>query len=68
VPNVTFHAPLSDTYRNCLTWLTNHRGKFDRFRCQNGLVKLFGDGPDRWSTAAAEGLLRALSNHWDAWQ
>lgn len=68
VPNTAFWAPLSDAYRNCLTWLTAHRGTFDDFRCQNGLVDLFGDGPDRWSTAEAEGLLGALSNQWDTWQ
>lgn len=68
VPNAAFWAPLSDAYRNCLTWLTAHSGTFDGFRCQNGLVDLFGDGPDRWSTAAAEGLLRALTNQWETWQ
>jgi hypothetical protein len=68
VPNATFWAPLSDAYRSCLTWLTTNRGKFDGFQCQNGLVKLFGDAPDRWSTVAAEGLLRVLSDQWDTWQ
>jgi hypothetical protein len=68
VPNATFRAPLSDAYRNCLTWLTAHRDRFDGFQCQNELVKLFGDGPDRWSTAAAGGLLQSLSDQWDIWQ
>jgi len=68
VPDATFWAPLSGAYRGCLTWLTAHRGEFDDFRCQNKLVKLFGDSPDRWSTAAAEGLLQALTGQWDTWQ
>jgi Nucleotidyltransferase domain len=68
VPNATFWAPLSHAYRDCLTWLTAHRDKFDGFQCQNELVKLFGDAPDRWSTTAAEDLLQALSDQWDTWQ
>jgi hypothetical protein len=67
VPDDCFRADLDRAYHECLDWLLAHRGEFGSFKCQNRLVKLFGNGRDQWSTASGEALLVALTNQWDTW-
>jgi predicted nucleotidyltransferase len=64
VPDDEYRVPLPKAYCNAVTWLDKcRRERPDEFAglfCQNGLVALFGDGPDQWSAETAGQLIEAL--------
>jgi hypothetical protein len=64
VPDDEYRTALPQAYCNAVTWLdTCRRDRPDEFAdlsCQNGLVPLFGPGPDQWEIKDAEKLIGAL--------
>lgn len=64
VPDADYRAPLPEAFRNAVRRLDECRrddpNGFAAMTCQNGLVALFGDGPDQWTVAAAGTFLDAL--------
>jgi hypothetical protein len=64
VPDDEYRVALVDAYHNAVAWLDRcrrHRpDEFAGLMCQNGLVALFGDGPDQWTVKQAEAFVEAL--------
>ncbi len=64
VPDDDYRTALPKAYDNAVSWLDACRRErpteFAGLSCQNGLVPLFGTGPDQWSVEAAGQLIDAL--------
>ena len=56
----TFRQPLHKAYADCVNWLYEKRNSMTNFTCQNGLIRLFGDGRDQWQLKAARHLIDTL--------
>jgi predicted nucleotidyltransferase len=63
LPDEVFTAPLPSAVRRSVAVLLARAedGRLRRFRCQNELVDLFGDGPDQWDVPAATAVVTALN-------
>lgn len=62
VPDEVFTASMPSAVRKSVAWLHARAedGGLRRFRCQNELVDLFGDEPDRWDLQTAKAVVEAL--------
>ncbi|MDR7273595.1 hypothetical protein J2S41_000373 [Catenuloplanes atrovinosus] len=63
VPDHVYRAAASfpDAYRGALGWLRRcDRETFAELRCQNGMNRLFGAGPDQWDPAGAGRIIDVL--------
>ena len=65
VPDHLFKRKLAPTYAGILDWLTT--AKLREFRCQNGLVPLFGQQREQWTVAKAQAFVKAMQELWDTW-
>lgn len=65
VPNAQFGGNYQETFCNVVNWLS--AADLNRFICQNGLLSLFGNTPEQWSTEAARSLVNALIGLWNNW-
>lgn len=65
IDNAVFWQPLHVAYPACVEWLHDHRADLPEFVCQNGLVKLFGDGRQLWNVESALKLIAALREQLD---
>ena len=63
VPNHLFKRKQAATYHGILNWLetTNLKG----FKCQNGRVRLFGEGREQWTVDKARAFVKGLQKLWD---
>ena len=64
VPDGLFGPKLAPAYTGILDWLK--KAQLEDFKCQNGLVDLFGPGREQWSVRKARTFLRALQQLWKA--
>jgi hypothetical protein len=61
VPNQEYEADrVRSAYEKVITWLANNTGDIERWKCQNGIVQIFGDHPEAWSVQAAQKFIFAL--------
>jgi hypothetical protein len=60
IEDAVFRQPLYKAYPACVNWLDKSRNALDGFMCQNGLIKLFGDGGHQWRAESARRLIDAL--------
>lgn len=68
VPSELFGDTYRDTYLQCLAWLARNLDDASRpysMTCQNGVVSLFGTGPDQWTIAAAKRFVGAMLELWE---
>ena len=64
VPVRLFAPKLAPTYTGVLDWLK--KANLNEFQCQNGVVRLFGAGPEQWTVKRARAFVRALQGLWEA--
>lgn len=67
VPDPLFRGPLPDAAHAVTTWLADRSAAsgWSSLRCQNGLVDLFGRGPDQWDADTAGAVVRCLRDLFD---
>jgi hypothetical protein len=65
VPDPCFTAGMQDTF----VAVVNHLSKnvIDGYRCQNGLLPLFGTASTQWNTGDAHALIESLIRLWNEW-
>ncbi len=66
VPDGCFGVSYRDTFCNVVNWL--HESDFSKFVCQNGLVWLFGNTPEQWSSENAKQFVDVMIALWNNWQ
>ena len=64
VPDNLFAPNLAPTYTGILDWLK--KAQLKDFKCQNGLVDLFGPGQEQWTQKKARAFVKALHQLWEA--
>ncbi|BBH70715.1 nucleotidyltransferase [Actinoplanes sp. OR16] len=58
-------AQAADGAIECLyEWCHDDRPAFEALPCQNGLIPIFGDGPDQWEAGRGVSAIDALSEAW----
>jgi hypothetical protein len=64
VPDRLLRGDLPEALRAAFTWLVkqSERPGWKRLKCQNEIVDLFGDGPDRWDEDTARNVVTALDD------
>jgi hypothetical protein len=65
VPDACFTSGMQDTYKAVVTHLV--KNVIDGYRCQNGLLNLFGPLSTQWNTGDAHALIDALVKLWNEW-
>ena len=65
VPDGLFAPKLAPTYTGILDWMKT--AKLKDFKCQNGLVPLFGPQPEQRSVKKARAFVKGLQKMWDTW-
>lgn len=62
VPNELFYGQLPDVMRATTEWLVDRSESsgWSKQKCQNGIVDLFGGGPDQWDPDTAGEVVAAL--------
>jgi hypothetical protein len=60
VPDACYRTKLPQAYRQSVQWLVQHADQLGDMRCQNGIVRMFGNHPEAWSIDAAHRLITAL--------
>lgn len=65
VPDACFMVGMQDTYKSVATHLVQNA--IDGYRCQNGLLNLFGPLSTQWNTGDAHALIDALVKLWNEW-
>jgi len=67
-PNDKFGHNYQCSFHSLLSWL-NGLGDNDmnQLLCQNGLIGLFGNSPEQWSTMKAQRLISSLTGLWNNW-
>ena len=65
VPDSLFAPKLAPTYTGILDWLKT--AKLNDSKCQNGQVRLFGQGREQWTVKKARAFVKALQEMWDTW-
>ncbi|MBI5842214.1 MAG: nucleotidyltransferase [Chloroflexi bacterium] len=67
VQNSQFSASRQDTYCNVVNWLNSELNtNSSRFKCQNGLIPLFGNDSTQWNVADAKLLVSELISLWNS--
>jgi len=63
VPNDKFGTSLHGAVQGAVAWLEQQfdSANFAGFCCQNGVVDLFGPGPDQWDEKTAKDIIKKLS-------
>jgi len=67
VPSGEFTASLSDTFVNTLNWLSANLSNASMFKCQNGILRLFGEEPDQWKLEKAAEFVKNICELWTNW-
>ncbi len=65
-PDDLFKRKLAPTYTGILDWMKT--AKLKDFKCQNGLVPLFGGQREQWTAAKAWAFVKAMQELWDTWR
>ena len=65
VPDELFKKRLDESYCDILEYLETV--KLNRFKCQNGIHKLFGPSKELWGQDEARKFIRALRQLWEEW-
>ncbi|MBI1953427.1 MAG: nucleotidyltransferase [Candidatus Omnitrophica bacterium] len=63
VPDRCFGGGDEETFYGVLNWL--NQANLQNLKCQNGVVNLFGESPEQWSTSQASELIGALVGLWN---
>ncbi len=61
VPDAEYRADLGAAFRQVVDWLARNRRKLEAMRCQNGIIPMFGDHYEAWSTTEADAFITALA-------
>ena len=65
VPDNLFKPRLAQSYKSIVKYLAIT--ELQHFKCQNGLLELFGSSRDLWSVNEAQKFIQALRQLWDKW-
>jgi hypothetical protein len=65
VPDACFTAGMQDTYAAVVNHLNGT--VIDGYRCQNGLLNLFGAASTQWNIVDARAFIQALIRLWNEW-
>ena len=66
VPYSNFDSNHGITIYNILSYLNQQEIK--NFKCQNGIISLFGDSSDQWSITNAKKFVSGAISLWDKWE
>jgi len=67
VPNTKFGTSYRDTYCNIVNWLNSALdSNSENFKCQNGIIPLFGNDSTQWNVADAKLLVSKLIALWNS--
>jgi len=67
VPSGEFTANLSDTFMNTLNWISDNLSNTSMFKCQNGILNLFGEEPEQWKPEKAALFVKNVCELWTNW-
>lgn len=65
VPDSKFETNHYTTFYNILNFLNS--ADIKAFKCQNGIVEMFGSSPDQWSVENARIFINETINLWNKW-